>query len=96
MNIIVNGIVSSRDFQPYVQIMVGGTKAQLTMAQARSVARDIEVQCGRAEADAMLHRFFSKNQYPEGARAALMIEFREFRSQLDAEQVEKSESDPDV
>jgi hypothetical protein len=94
-DIIVNGIISHRDYQPYIQILVGGRLVQLSMAQARSVAQDIQTQCGRAEADAMIHKFFSAQQYPEGANAAIMIAFRAFRSELDAERVEKSETDPD-
>ena len=95
-DIIVNGIISHRDHQPYIQIIVGGRLVQLSMAQARSVAQDIQTQCGRAEADAMIHKFFSAQLYPEGANAAIMVAFREFRSQLDAERVEKSETDPDA
>lgn len=93
--IMINGLVSARDFEPYVQIDVDGHLVQLSMAQARNIARDIERMCARTEADAMIHRFFSKQDFPSGANAAVMLEFREFRSRLDAEEVETSESDPD-
>ena len=94
--IMINGLVSARDFEPYVQIDVDGHIVQHSMAQARNIARDIERMCARTEADAMIHRFFSKQDYPPGASAAVMFEFREFRSRLDAEEVETSESDPDL
>ena len=94
--ILVNGIVSHRDFQPYLQVDVDGHLVQLTMAQARNVARDIEAMCARTEADAMIHRFFARNDFPAAAGAALMVEFRDFRMQLDADQVEKTREDPDV
>jgi hypothetical protein len=95
-NILINGIVSMRDKQPYLQIDIDGKLAQLSMADARNIARDIEVMCARTEADAMIHKFFSAQGFPKDAGAALMLSFRDFRSQLDAESVEKSESDPDA
>jgi hypothetical protein len=42
----------------------------------------------------MIHKLFAKEGYPAGAGAALMIEFRDFRSNLDAAAVERTESDP--
>ena len=95
-HILIGGIVSARDFQPYIQIDVDGHMVQLSMAQARNVARDIEAKCARTEADAMIHKFFSAQAYPRGANDALMIAFREFRSKLDAEEIETSETDPDA
>lgn len=94
-NIFVNGIVSVRDKRPYIQVDIDGHLVQLSMADARNVARDIEVMCARTEADAMIHKFFSKMQYPQGANNALMMEFREFRADLDNEPVEKTRTDPD-
>ena len=94
-NIIVNGIVSHRDRQPYIQIDIDGHLVQMSMSQARNVARDIEVMCARTEADAMIHKFFSAKDYPEGAGAALMLAFRDFRAKLDQEDVEKTRVDPD-
>lgn len=94
--ILVCGIVSHRDKQPYIQIDVDGRAVQLTMAQARNVARDIESQCARMEADAMIHQFFEKQEFPEEAGAALMVEFRAFRAKLDANLVERKLVDPDA
>lgn len=91
---IVNGVVAQRDGQPYIQLanadrMIG----QFTMAQASSIAMDILVMCSRTEADAMLWHFFQENNFPNDAATRLMQMFRDFRSKLDAEKVERSESD---
>lgn len=94
-HIIVNGIVAARDNMPYLQIDIDGHIVQLSMADARNVTRDIEVMCARTEADAMILKFFSAQQYPKGAGAALMVAFRDFRAKLDEETVEKFRSDPD-
>jgi hypothetical protein len=96
--ILVNGIVAQRDKQPYIQIMRddGMMVAQLTMAQARSIAQDILVMASRTEADAMLWRFWEKSELPIGGGQALMMLFREFRSELDAEKVNKTEENPDA
>lgn len=92
----VQGIVAARDGRPYVQMAnTKGMIGQFTIAEARSVALDLLRAASYAEADAMLHRFFSKMELPQGALAALMIEFRDFRNELDTERVEKSTSDPD-
>lgn len=93
----VNGIVSQRDKQPYVQLSNDkGMIAQLSMAQARKIAMDILVMASRTEADSMLLKFFSKNEFPEQAAGVLMVEFRDFRHELDMEKVEGSEQDPDT
>lgn len=91
--ILVSAVVSDRDKQPYVHIKIREEIAQLSMAQARTVARHIEVQCARAEADAMLYQFFVKQDLPLGALHALLTEFRDFRSKLDGEDVETTEVD---
>ncbi len=95
MNILVSGIVAHRDKQPYLQIDIDGHLVQMTMAEARNVARDIERMCARTEADAMIHKFFAASKFPEGANSALMKDFREFRAKLDAEPVDRSDEDPD-
>jgi hypothetical protein len=95
-NILVNGIVSHRDKQPYIQLDIDGHMVQMSMAEARNIARDIEVMCARTEADAMIHKFFADQQFPEGANAAVMVAFREFRNKLDGEAVEKTRVDPDA
>ena len=68
--------------------------AVFSVAQARNFANDIVQACARGEADAMIHRFFDKQNYPEGAAAALMMEFRHFRAGLDSELVQRSMSEP--
>ncbi len=94
--ILINGMVAFRDKRPYLQIDVDGHTVQLSMAEARNVARDIEKMCARTEADAMIHKFFAETlEAPAEASAAIMRQFREFHSELDAEEVERSESDPD-
>ncbi len=94
-HIWVNGIISS-DKMPYLQIDIDGHMVTMTMADARNVARDIEQQCARTEVDAMIYRFFDKQEYPLGAAVALMMEFRSFRDKLDDEPVEKTRTDPDA
>jgi hypothetical protein len=75
---------------PYIQLSnENGMVAQLTMAQAQQVARDILVMAARTEMDAMVLKFFSKQEFPEGAGAALMTELRDFRAEQDAEEVER-------
>jgi hypothetical protein len=52
--------------------------------------------CARTEADAMIHSFFDKSEFPPEAGAAIMHGFREFRAALDDEEVEKTRTDPDT
>jgi hypothetical protein len=93
----VNGIVAARNGRPYIQLSTtNGIKVQLSIADARKIANDIVTMCSRTEADAMLIKFFSKEDYPAGAAAAIMQEFRDFRHELDMEPVEGSHSDPDT
>jgi len=96
-HIIINGIVSHRDTKPYIQIMTEqGVISQLSMADARNIAMNIMQMCARTEADAMIWKFFAKADFPESAGAALMKDFRDFRSELDAEAIETAETDPDA
>jgi len=95
-HILVSGIVAGRDKRPYVQMDLDGRMAQLSIAQARSVALDLLRAAGYAEADAMIWRFFDKNNFPHGAAGALMQEFRDFRSELEMEKVEKRDIDADT
>src|SRR5579862_6503284 len=90
-NIGVEGIVAARNQQPYVVLTLDGARAQLTVAAARSIASDLLIQAARIEADAMLIKFFGKMDFPDGALAVLMKEFRDYRSQLDAEKVQSYE-----
>ncbi len=87
----VNGIVAQRDKQPYIQLSnENGMLGQLSMAEARNVAHDILTMCARTEADAMVLKFFAKSDFPDGAGAALMQGFSDFRAELDDEKVERS------
>jgi hypothetical protein len=95
-HIVVGSIVAQRNNQPYVRIHINGDLvAQLTLGQARTIAQDLIDAAARGEADAMIWKFFSKQQFPQGAGEALMMEFREFRQRLDEESVERSYSDPE-
>lgn len=96
-HILVDGIVARRDHMPYVRLLFGDNQvAQLSTAEARKVASDIVQMCARTEADAMIHKFFNKQGFPEGAGNALMVEFRNFRHMLDAENVEGYHTNPDT
>jgi hypothetical protein len=96
-HVTVDSLVAACDKQPYVRIMVDGKPvAQLSTAEARQVAMDILQQSARAEADAMIWKFFNKADFPDGAAAALMLEFRDFRLELDTEWVNRSAIDPDA
>jgi hypothetical protein len=92
--VTVDGIISRRDQQPYIKLAVDGMVAQCSMAEARQIARDIEKMCSRTEADAMIYKFFAAKDYPEGAATALVLQFREFRSKLDAWTVDHEETTP--
>ena len=93
----VNGIVAQRDKLPYVQLSnEKGMIAQLSMAQARKIAMDILVMCSRCEADAMVIKFFNNFELPSAAAAQMLVEFRDFRAQLDQEVVEGGMQDPDT
>jgi hypothetical protein len=83
--------------EPVVVFDVGDQRiAGMSVAQARHIAADIVQACARAEADAMIFRFFEEQEYPEGAANALMLEFRNFRRALDSELVERSMSEPNL
>jgi hypothetical protein len=94
----VNGIVSRRDHQPYIQLSnEKGMIAQLSMAQARIIAMDILVMCSRTEMDAMLRRFcVEKLNLPAEAPDGMVMTFRDYRAELDQEKVERSMTDPDT
>jgi hypothetical protein len=92
----VNGIVAVRDKRPYVQVSTeNGIVAQFSMSEVRQVASDILQMSARTEADAMILKFFEKMDFPDGAAAALMQEFRDFRAELDSELAERSEENHD-
>jgi hypothetical protein len=95
--LLVNGVVARRDKQPYIQLSNDkGIVAQLSMAQARNFCMDILQMCARTEADVMILQFFDKEEFPDQAATALMMQFRDFRAALDDEKIETSRSDPDT
>lgn len=90
-NFWVNGIVAVRDHQPYIQLSNDkGMIAQLSMSEARQVAQDIMVMASRTEADAMIWKFFNKQGFPTGAGEAIMVEFRDYRAELDDDKAMRS------
>jgi hypothetical protein len=95
-HIFVDGIVAMRDHQPYVRVVVNGEKAQLTIAEAHKVATDILKVAARTEADAVVWQFFEKSGLPQGAGAAIMMDFRQYRYQQDEKKVEGTTVDPDT
>lgn len=96
MKIIINGIVAARNHKPYVQIGTEETPviAQMSVGEARQIARDIEAMCARTEADAMILKFMMNRVFTSDAEQGLlaagmmMTDFRDFRAQLDDEAVE--------
>jgi hypothetical protein len=94
-HIFIDGIVSARDRQPYIRLIVNGEKAQLSVAEACKIANDLLKIAARTEADAMVLSFFTDQQFPPGAGAAIMQEFRYFRQTQDDKAVEGIVTDPD-
>ena len=92
--IAIEGIVAGRNKQPYVVMYFNGQRAQLSIADARNVALDILQMASRTEADAMIFKFFDRNEFPEGAAAAIMKDFRDFRLELDSEPIETYTTEP--
>jgi hypothetical protein len=96
VNVSVEGIVAYRNKEPYVILKIGSEKAQLTIAEAHKIAKDVIVMAARTEADAMLVRFFESHQLPEAACAAMMQEFRLYRLALESDTVTGTIVDPDT
>jgi hypothetical protein len=94
-HVFVDGIVAARDHQPYLRLSVNGEVAQLSIAEAHKIARDLLAMAARTEADAMILRFFSAKEFPSGAAAAIMVDFRQFRQQQDEKLVAGRTVDPD-
>lgn len=87
----VNGIVAVRDGNPYIQLSnEKGIIAQLSMSETRQIAMDMLVMASRTEADAMIFRFFDKQEFPKDAAGAVMVAFRDYRAALDADKAERS------
>lgn len=92
----VQGIVAQRNGQPYVQLANDeGMIGQFTIAETRNVAFDLLRAASYAEADAMIMKFFKAEEFPDGAAAVVLTQFRDFRHKLDIEKVETSYSDPE-
>jgi len=92
--ISIEGIVAARDKRPYVVMFFKGQRAQLSIADARNVAMDILQMASRTEADAMILKFFERNEFPSGAAAAIMKDFRDFRLEMDSEPSETYTTEP--
>lgn len=96
-NFWVNGIVAQRNGEPYIQLSNDkGMIAQMSMGEARKIAMDILVMASRTEMDAMIVKFFTKHEFPEGAAGLLLTDFRDYRAALDQEKVEGRMVDPDT
>ena len=87
----VNGVVAVRNGLPYVQLSnEKGIIAQLSMSETRQIAMDMLVMASRTEVDAMVIKFFSKFDLPKEAASGMLVEFRDFRAELDADKAERS------
>jgi hypothetical protein len=93
-NIEIVGIVAARNKEPYVEYTVDGNRVQLTPSEARKIAGDLVLGASRAEADAMVLRFFADRDLPEAAAAAFLIDFRDFRLGLDLNKPQEYYKDP--
>lgn len=94
-HIFVDGIVAQRNQEPYVRLTVNGEKAQLNIAEAKKIALDLFSVAARTEADAMVLRFFSVRDFPNGMGAEIMMDFRYFRQMQDEKPVTATDVDPD-
>jgi len=87
----VNGIVAVRDGKPYIQLAnEKGMIAQLSMSETRQIAMDMLVMAARTEADSLLHKFVKAKGLPDQMSGELMMMFRDFRAELDAESASES------
>lgn len=85
----INGMVASQTLQPRIELMTNtGIRMTWSAAEARKIAHDIVTMCSRTEADAMIIKFFTDRDLPLQAAAALMKDFRDFRAELDGEEIE--------
>jgi hypothetical protein len=95
-HVFVDGIVSARNHEPFVRLMVNGEKAQLSIAETFKIANDLIRTAARTEADAGLLKFFTEEiKAPPEAGAGMMHMFRSFRQQQDDKVVERAITDPD-
>jgi hypothetical protein len=91
----VAGLVSSESGEPLIELSdENGILAQLSPSAARQVAGDIVTCTARAEADALIVKFFRDNEFPEGALAAAIQMFRDLRAKWDSEEIERLNEAP--
>lgn len=92
---LISGVVAVRDEQPYIQLLINGEMMfQWNITEARGIAWDIIRMCSRTEADAMIVKFFGHMDFPNGALAAIMHEFRDYRHKLDMMEVDHGDYNP--
>jgi hypothetical protein len=85
----INGMVASKSLEPRIELMSStGIRMTWSIGVARKIAHDIIIMCSRTEADAMIVKFFKERDLPLEAAAALMKDFRDYRAELDQEEVE--------
>ena len=60
------------------------------MSETRQIAMDMLQMATRTEADSLLHRFVKAKGLPNETSGELMMMFRDFRAELDAEKAERS------
>jgi len=86
----VNGIVAVRDGKPYIQLSnEKGMIAQLSMSETRQIAMDMLVMAARTETDSMIHRFCKERGFPDETSGMMMMAFRDYRAELDADKAER-------
>jgi hypothetical protein len=84
-NILLNAIVSGRNQEPYVQILVDGKMVQFTPDEARSVALQLMTAAEAATGDAFLVHFMGGvAKGNERMLGSLLSSFRDYRSNLRA------------
>lgn len=85
--ILVSGLVSNRDYTPRIELNDAQStfRCQMDAEDAIKLALDIIKMAEATMADALLIRWCSKNMKEQGAKfgAALMMEFRDFRAELE-------------
>jgi hypothetical protein len=86
-DLLLNAIVSGRNKEPYVQIMLGGKAAQLTPDEARSFALQLMVCAEAATSDAFLVHFMGglgEGPDHDAMMGQLLASFRDYRDSMRA------------
>ena len=95
VDVWINGMVAASTLQPRIELMSStGIRMTWSVAEARKIANDIVTMASRTEADAMIIKFFGKAEFPPQAAVHMMREFRDYRAELDREEVEGKEEPP--